>query len=87
MFLQASVTFIIIAAFLFIIFKSANRAKLKTPIAPKTSSTDLLLMKINEELGQIRKELADKGLETKVLLGKMQFQFVQGYPKKLSLGL
>ncbi len=60
MFLQASVTFIIIALFLFLVVKTANRAKLETPIAPKASSTDLLLMKINEELVQIRKELAEK---------------------------
>jgi large conductance mechanosensitive channel len=60
MFLQASVTFIIIALFLFLIIKTANRAKLKTPIAPKASSTDLLLMKINEELIEIRKQLSNK---------------------------
>jgi large conductance mechanosensitive channel len=63
MFLQASVSFIIIALFLFLIVKVANRAKLKTPIAPKASSTDLLLMKIAEELVEIRKELNSRQLK------------------------
>lgn len=60
MFLQATVTFVIIATFLFLVVKTANRAKLKTPILPKASSTDLLLMKIAEELVHIRKELSNK---------------------------
>lgn len=57
MFLQAAVSFIIIAAFLFLIVKVANRAKLKTPIVPVPTATELLLKQINEELIQIRKEL------------------------------
>ena len=57
LFLQATVTFIIIAAFLFLVVKTANRAKLKTPIAPKASATEVLLKQINEELILIRKDL------------------------------
>lgn len=67
MFLQATVTFVIIAAFLFIIVKTANSAKIKTAIAPKASTEELLLKKIAEELTQIRKELSAatlKGEET-----------------------
>ncbi|MCW3080496.1 large conductance mechanosensitive channel protein MscL [Segetibacter sp.] len=60
MFLQASVTFLIIAAFLFIVVKSANRAKLKTPIVPKATTTEILLTQINQELIEIRKELRNR---------------------------
>jgi large conductance mechanosensitive channel len=60
MFLQASVTFIIIALFLFLVVKAAGKAKLSTPVETKASSTDLLLMKLNEELINIRQEIANK---------------------------
>ncbi|GEO10981.1 large conductance mechanosensitive channel protein MscL [Segetibacter aerophilus] len=60
MFLQASVTFLIIAAFLFLVVKSANRAKLKTPIVPKATTTEILLTQINQELIEIRKELRNR---------------------------
>jgi large conductance mechanosensitive channel len=65
MFLQATVTFIIVATFLFLIVKSANRAKIKTSIAPKATSTDLLLSKIHEELIQVRKELGKQSVGDK----------------------
>lgn len=64
MFIQATVTFLIIAFFLFLIVKLANRAKLKTPVAPPPTNTDLLLMKINEELINIRTDLRSGGKST-----------------------
>lgn len=59
MFIQASIIFIIIAFFLFLIVKAANGVKLKTPVAPPPSNTELLLMKINDELINIRQELKE----------------------------
>lgn len=59
MFVQASITFIIIAFFLLLIVKMANRVKLKTPIAPPLSSTDKLLTRINEQLTEITKSLSN----------------------------
>jgi large conductance mechanosensitive channel len=59
MFIQAAIIFIIIAFFLFLIVKAANRMKLKTPVAPPPSTTDLLLMKISDELTNIRLELKE----------------------------
>ncbi len=57
MFIQASITFLIIAFFLFLIVKFANKVKLKTPVAPPPSSTDNLLMKISQQLAEINKTL------------------------------
>src|ERR1700712_4610777 len=42
MFIQATITFIIIAFFLFLIVKAANNIKLKTPTTPPVTSTDKL---------------------------------------------
>lgn len=51
MFIQASITFIIIAFFLFLVVQAANKMKAKEPPAvPTISSTDLLLMQIRDEL-------------------------------------
>jgi len=58
MFIQATITFLIIAFFLFLIVKGANRIKLKTAVAPPLSSTDELLIKINSQLEEINKSLA-----------------------------
>lgn len=55
MFLQATVTFLIIAFFLFFIVKAANGIRLKTPVAPASNSEELLKA-IHEELVIIRKE-------------------------------
>jgi large conductance mechanosensitive channel len=59
MFIQAAIIFLIIAFFLFLIVKAANRMKLKTPVAPPPSTTDLLLMKISDELTNIRLEIKE----------------------------
>ena len=40
MFIQATITFLIIAFFLFLIVKGANNMKLKTAVIPPVSSTD-----------------------------------------------
>ena len=58
MFIQASITFLIIAFFLFLIVKGANNVKLKTPVAPQVSSTDKLLMEANQELRAMREEMS-----------------------------
>ena len=54
MFIQAVVTFIIIAIFLFLVVQAANKMKAKEPAvpapAPTISSTDKLLMEIRDEL-------------------------------------
>lgn len=55
MFVQATVTFIIIAFFLFAIVKGANKIRLKTPVVPPPSNTDKLLMRISEQLEEISK--------------------------------
>ncbi len=57
MFLQATVTFLIIAFFLFLVVKAVNKLRLKTQIPLPVSSTDKLLVQLNEELAAIRKEL------------------------------
>ena len=57
MFIQATFTFLIIAFFLFLVVKAANKIKLKTPVKPTVSSTDQLLIKINETLNNIQKDL------------------------------
>ncbi len=57
MFLQATVTFLIIAFFLFLVVKAVNKLRLKTQIPLPVSSTDKLLIQLNEELAAIRKEL------------------------------
>lgn len=55
MFIQATVTFLIIAFFLFLIVKAANSLRIKTPVAPP-NNTEQLLKIIHEELVAIRKE-------------------------------
>jgi large conductance mechanosensitive channel len=51
LFIQASITFVIIAFFLFLVVQAANRMKAKEPAAaPVISSTDKLLMEIRDEL-------------------------------------
>ena len=57
MFIQATVTFVIIAFFLFLVVKAINKVRSKTQIPPPVSSTDKLLIQINEELIAIRTEL------------------------------
>ncbi len=57
MFIQATITFLIIAFFLFLIVKFANKVKIKTPVAPPPSSTDNLLMRISIQLEEINKSL------------------------------
>lgn len=57
MFIQATVTFLIIAFFLFLVVKAVNKLRLKIEIPLPVSSTDKLLVQINEELNAIRKEL------------------------------
>ncbi len=57
MFIQATVTFLIIAFFLFLVVKAVNKIRLKTQIPLPVSSTDKLLIQINEELTAIRTEL------------------------------
>jgi large conductance mechanosensitive channel len=59
MFIQATITFLIIAFFLFLIVKSANNMKLKTAVVPPVSSTDKLLMEANAELKAMRTEMAN----------------------------
>ncbi len=51
LFIQASITFLIIAFFLFLIVQAANKLKAKEPLStPVISSTDQLLMQIRDEL-------------------------------------
>src|SRR5688500_12730495 len=57
MFIQATVTFLIIAFFLFLVVKAVNKIRLKTQIPLPMTNTDKLLTKINEELIAIRTEL------------------------------
>jgi len=57
MFIQATVTFVIIAFFLFLVVKAVNKIRLKTQIPPPVSNTDKLLIQINEELIAICTEL------------------------------
>ena len=57
MFIQATVIFLIIAFFLFLVVKAVNKLRLKTQIPLPMTSTDKLLTKINEELIAIRTEL------------------------------
>ncbi|MBA2561492.1 MAG: large conductance mechanosensitive channel protein MscL [Chitinophagaceae bacterium] len=59
MFIQATVTFLIIAFFLFLVVKAVNKIRLKTQIPLPISNTDKLLIQINEELIAIRTELKD----------------------------
>ncbi len=59
MFIQATVTFLIIAFFLFLVVKAVNKIRLKTQIPLPVSNTDKLLIQINEELIAIRTELKD----------------------------
>jgi len=59
MFIQATITFLIIAFFLFLIVKGANNMKLKTAVIPPVSSTDKLLMEANAELKAMRTEMAN----------------------------
>ena len=54
MFIQATVTFLIIAFFLFLVVKAVNKLRLRTQIPLPVSSTDKLLIQINEELIAIR---------------------------------
>jgi len=60
MFIQATLTFLIIAAFLFLVVKVANKVKLKTPITPPLTSTDKLLIKISNQLAEIGKKMDEK---------------------------
>ncbi|MEP7258372.1 MAG: large conductance mechanosensitive channel protein MscL [Flavitalea sp.] len=61
MFIQATITFIIIAFFLFLIVKAANKMKEKEPAAPAApSSTDKILLEVHQELKNIREELRSK---------------------------
>ncbi len=57
MFIQATVTFLIIAFFLFLVVKAVNKIRLRTQIPLPVSNTDKLLIQINEELIAIRTEL------------------------------
>jgi len=57
MFIQATITFLIIAFVLFLIVKAANNMKLKTAVAPPVSSTDLLLKESNEQLKAMRQNM------------------------------
>ncbi len=57
MFIQATVTFLIIAFFLFLVVKAVNKLRLRTQIPLPVSSTDKLLIQLNEELNAIRREL------------------------------
>ena len=51
LFIQATITFVIIAFFLFLVVQAANKMKTKEPPAlPVISSTDLLLMQIRDGL-------------------------------------
>ncbi len=51
LFIQATITFLIIAFFLFLVVQAANKMKAKEPpAAPVISSTDILLMQIRDEL-------------------------------------
>ncbi len=51
LFIQATITFLIIAFFLFLVVQAANKLKTKeTPAKPVISSTDQLLMQIRDEL-------------------------------------
>ncbi len=51
LFIQATITFVIIAFFLFLVVQAANKMKAKEPPSlPVVSSTDLLLMQIRDEL-------------------------------------
>nr|MBA2563769.1 MscL family protein [Chitinophagaceae bacterium] len=59
MFIQATVTFLIIAFFLFLVVKAVNKIRLRTQIPLPVSNTDKLLIQINEELIAIRTELKD----------------------------
>ncbi|HEU4471364.1 MAG TPA: large conductance mechanosensitive channel protein MscL [Flavisolibacter sp.] len=59
LFIQATVTFLIIAFFLFLVVKAANAVRLKTPVAPP-NSTDQLLMKISGQLDSFHKEISRK---------------------------
>jgi large conductance mechanosensitive channel len=54
MFIQATITFLIIAFFLFLIVRTANKMKLKTAVTPPVSSTDKLLTESNQELKAMR---------------------------------
>jgi large conductance mechanosensitive channel len=62
MFIQATITFIIIAFFLFLIVKAANNMNAKTPPPPAApSSTDKILTDVHQELKNIREELKNRG--------------------------
>ena len=60
MFIQATVTFLIIAFFLFLVVKAVNKIRLKTQIPLPMTTTDKLLTKIEEELTAIRIELKNR---------------------------
>ena len=62
MFIQATITFIIISTFLFMVVKAANTVKIKTAVQPPSTS-ETLLLKISNELVQIKAELTKNAAE------------------------
>ena len=62
MFIQATITFIIIAFFLFLVVKAANSMKDKKPVAtsPTLSPTETLLKQISQEMSGLRNDLKSK---------------------------
>lgn len=59
LFLQATINFLIIAFFLFLVVKAANNLKAKKPVetTPTLSPTEVLLTKISEDMSGLRGDL------------------------------
>ena len=60
MFIQATITFIIIAFFLFLVVKGANNLRAKKPVqtaSPTLSPTETLLSKISDDMAGLRSDL------------------------------
>ncbi|MBE7170583.1 MAG: large conductance mechanosensitive channel protein MscL [Williamsia sp.] len=68
MFLQATINFIIIAFFLFLVVKAANNLKAKKPVetTPTLSPTEVLLTKISEDMSGLRSDLKNTGSASKL---------------------
>lgn len=60
MFIQATINFIIIAFFLFLVVKGANNLKAKKPVAstPTLSPTEVLLTNIKDEMAGLRTDMS-----------------------------
>ena len=68
MFLQATINFLIIAFFLFLVVKAANNLKAKKQVAttPTLSPTEALLTKISEDMSGLRSEMKSTGPSSRV---------------------